>query len=83
MSYEIEIGKFVSFPLKKTNDVNLADPMNAFVTNNLNKVCLDSIQQQHIIFLLNITNFIIILYIIIKLFCTFCDQNCMCVWQHT
>lgn len=44
MSYEIEIGKFVSFPLKKTNDVNLADPMNAFVTNNLGKVCLDPIE---------------------------------------
>ena len=50
MSYEVEVGRFVTIPVKRTNDVDLVKPLETFIRNTYDKVnslnyeyaCLDA-----------------------------------------
>ena len=39
MSYEIEVGRFVTIPIKKSNEVDLEKPLETFIKNTYDKVC--------------------------------------------
>jgi len=45
MSYDIEFGRFINLPLKRTTDINLVDPMKTFASNNMNKSDEDLIKN--------------------------------------
>ena len=38
MAYEIEVGRFVTIPLKRSNDVDLVGPLGTFIRNTYDKV---------------------------------------------
>ena len=38
MSYEVEIGRFVTIPVKRTNEVDLVKPLETFIKNTYDKV---------------------------------------------
>ena len=52
MSNEVEIGRFITAPLKKSNDVDLVLPLETFIRNTYDKVC--TIVSNFLLYLLHI-----------------------------
>jgi len=40
MSYEVEVGRFITIPVKRTNEVDLVKPLETFIRNTYDKVNL-------------------------------------------